>query len=1072
MHIIIALAGSVMLVMCTAQARARQTAQDKQPATALEIGKPVERELAGGEAHTYLITLAAGQYLGAVVDQRGIDVVVRLYGPDGKILVEVDSPNGTMGPEPVSLVTEAAGSYRLDVVSSEKGAPVGRYTVKVVELRSATAQDKNRVAAQLISSEAGRLHDQGAKEAKLKAIERYKESLPLWEAAGDTAGKADALHGMGLCYQSLGEYQKALEVYGQALVLRRAAGNRRGEADLLFNTGLVLERMGEWQKALDALDQALSLMRAVGERAGEALVLSTTGLIYDALGEKQKALDLFNQALPLVRAAGNRYAEATALANIGYAYYSLDQPQAALAYFDQSLSLMRALGHRGGEAIALHNLGLAHNSLGHTQMALDFFQQSLALRQAAGNRSGEARTLTAIGGIYNSLGEKQKALDYYQRALALRRASGDREGEAITLTDTAAIYYSLGDKEKALELLSQSLPLMRSIRNASGEAVTLYRMARIERDRGRLPEARAQIETAINIAESIRGRLISPELRASYFASVSPYYSLYIDVLMKSHALHPAEGANAIALQASERARARSLLELLMEARADIRQGADPLLLQRERALQHMVNIKAEQQFRLLGARHTQEQADTVAKQLAALIAEYEQVKAEIRQKSPRYAALTQPAPLGLKEIQSLLDPDTLLLEYALGDEKSYLWVVSPTSLASYELPARAQIEKQARQVYQLLTARNRREQGETAEQQRARVAEAEAEYPKAAMSLSHLLLGPLAGQLGTKRLLIVGDGALHYIPFGALPVPGSAAATGQRGSFLPLIVDHEIVSLPSASVLAALRRDLSGRKKRAARSVAVLADPVFDPEDNRVRAAVAARARPAEAVAATARPDTVAQPVADVARAIAEIGVADASASIPRLPFSRREAEAILALTPANAGMKALDFKASRATATSSDLAQYRIIHFATHGLLNSEHPELSGIILSLVDEQGRPVNGFLRLHEVYNLSLGAELVVLSACQTGLGKEIKGEGLVGLVRGFMYAGAPRVVASLWKIDDVATEELMRRFYRRMLKDGQRPAEALRGAQIEMWREPRWQAPYYWAGFILQGEWK
>jgi CHAT domain-containing protein len=202
------------------------------------------------------------------------------------------------------------------------------------------------------------------------------------------------------------------------------------------------------------------------------------------------------------------------------------------------------------------------------------------------------------------------------------------------------------------------------------------------------------------------------------------------------------------------------------------------------------------------------------------------------------------------------------------------------------------------------------------------------------------------------------------------------------------------------------------------------------------------------------------------------DVGVAREGLRIPRLLGSRQEANGIAAFVPPEQAMKVLDFKANKATATSAELSQYRIVHFATHGLLNSEHPELSGVVLSLVDEEGKPQDGFLRLHEVYNLNLPADLVVLSACQTALGKEIKGEGLVGLTRGFMYAGSARVVAGLWKVDDEATAELMKRFYQGMLKEGQRPAAALRAAQVSMLNEKRWQAPYYWAAFVLQGEWK
>jgi CHAT domain-containing protein len=169
---------------------------------------------------------------------------------------------------------------------------------------------------------------------------------------------------------------------------------------------------------------------------------------------------------------------------------------------------------------------------------------------------------------------------------------------------------------------------------------------------------------------------------------------------------------------------------------------------------------------------------------------------------------------------------------------------------------------------------------------------------------------------------------------------------------------------------------------------------------------------------------------------------------------------------------MQAFDFAASRTTATNPQLSQYQIVHFATHGILNSKNPELSGIVLSLVDEKGTPQNGFLRLQDIFNLNLPAELIVLSACETGLGQDVKGEGLVGLTRGFMYAGSPRVMVSLWSVDDEGTSELMSRFYKKMLQAGQKPSAALRAAQIEMWQEQKWQAPYYWAAFTLQGEWK
>ena len=288
--------------------------------------------------------------------------------------------------------------------------------------------------------------------------------------------------------------------------------------------------------------------------------------------------------------------------------------------------------------------------------------------------------------------------------------------------------------------------------------------------------------------------------------------------------------------------------------------------------------------------------------------------------------------------------------------------------------------------------------------------------------------------------------------------------------------------------MLAVLRQQQLGRTP-APNAVAVLADPVFDRNDARVASSARVQAAhnnpPTRGVHAPARltnpgRNATLDPWLDapssaglLTRSAADVGLSrNGELRLPRLPFTRREADAILAVTPEGAGKKAVDFDASRATATSPQLSQYRIVHFATHGLLDSVHPELSGLVFSMVDKNGRPQNGFLELQDIYNLNLPADLVVLSACETGLGKEISGEGLVGLTRGFMYAGASRVVASLWKVSDVGTAALMAGFYTAMEKDALPPAAALRAAQVQMWKQKRWRSPYYWAAFQIQGEWK
>ena len=599
----------------------------------------------------------------------------------------------------------------------------------------------------------------------------------------------------------------------------------------------------------------------------------------------------------------------------------------------------------------------------------------------------------------------------------------------------------MGDHQRAFEAFDEALVLRRRIGDRNGEAATLFQIARLDRDRGNPVEALDRITRAISTVENLRTGVGSQQMRASYFAAARQYHEFAIDVLMRLHEQRPSAGFDARALQTSERARARSLLELIAEAGAAIREGVDLPLLERERTVRRSISDAADRQVRLLGRVHTEEQAAAAARELDGLANDYEEVQAAIRRTSPRYAALTQPVPLDLERIQAdVLDSETLLLEYALGDEKSYVWAVTPTTIRSFELPPRAEIEAAGRRLYELLTARNHFVPNETPDERRRRIERADADSRQASAALSRILLGPVAAQLTAKRLAIVGEGILQHLPFAALPVP-AAANTDPHADGTPLIAVHEVVMLPSASTLAVLRRETMGRA-RAPKDVAVLADPVFGPLDPRVRSVQSAGTGNRQAT------------------------------TLVRLRFSRQEAEAIAALAAGPRMFKAVDFAASRATATSPALADYAIVHFATHGLIDNQRPELSGIVLSLVDERGRPQDGFLRVYDIYNLKLGADLVVLSACQTALGKDIKGEGLIGLTRGFMYAGVSRVVASLWQIDDRATAELMKRFYASMLTGGERPASALRDAQIALSKIKGWGSPYYWAAFTLQGEWR
>jgi CHAT domain-containing protein/Tfp pilus assembly protein PilF len=1075
-------------------------------ARTLAPAAPVEQEIAGGQTHSYRVALDSGQFLEVVVEQRGVDLWVKAYGPDGKQTAEANNQNDVRGRESISLIAAASGEHRFEVSAVRKTAAAGRYEIRVESLRAATPDDAARVAAERAYSEGELLRLNGRAESLREAATKYAEARRHWNSLGDRSLEAMAVYKIGLAHDLLSDYPKALEYYGQALEIRRATGNRRGEGQALSSIGVVYAALGDYPKALEHYQQALAIQREAGDRAAEAAVLHSTGTLYWRQGEPQKALEYYNQALALRREADDLRGEGETLIGIGATYRVMGETQNALDYYARALAIKRDVGDRRGAAITLHNMATAYSTLGDFEKALEHFAHSLALRRETGDRAGEGHVLAGMGTAYRFLGDTGKAMENYSQALSIARAVRNRSGEADVLGDMARTHELAGETEKAAELYRQALilqreignrrgetfvlsrlgmahvaagepekglgyfaealTLMRAMKDRNGEAEALMGVARAEASRGDLAAARRAAEASLELTELLRTRVAQQELRTTYLALKEADYKFYIDVLMRLHAQQPGAGFDAEALLASERGRARSLLEILAEARADIREGADPSLLERERDLQRRINTKAVHHAQLFGGKNAQ-QAEAVAKEIDSLLAEYQQVRAEIRRRSPRYAALAQPSPLTADEIRrEVLDPETLLLEYSLGAERSFLWAVTHNSLTSHVLPGRVEVERAARRVYDLLTARNQHPAGETPAQRSARLERADAEYAEAASALSRMVLGPVAAQLGTKRLVVVGEGALQYVPFGALPAPASSGGPKKAGSaYRPLVADHEIVALPSASVVAVLRRELKGRAP-AHRSVAVLADPVFRGDDPRIMSARMkvkgeAGATPQEAVA-TIRPSS------GLERAARETGVSE----FGRLRFSRQEAEAIAALAPPDGTLKAVDFAASRATATSPELARYRVLHFATHGLLNSQRPELSGVVLSLVDEQGQPQDGFLRLHEIYNLRLGAELVVLSACRTALGREVRGEGLIGLTRGFMYAGAPRVVASLWGIDDRATAELMRRFYEGVLKGGQRPAAALRAAQVSMWKEGRWRSPHYWAGFVALGEWR
>lgn len=393
----------------------------------LELGKPIEREMRGGEKHSYKVHAEAGQFVHVVALQEGIDVAVTLLDPRGKQILTADSLNERYGPEPASIIAESSGDFQFDVSAGSSDAPAGHYRIQLTDLRAPTETDRTRIKAEGTYQEGALLWLRGTAESARAAAVKWKESAALWQSLDDKYGQALSLYSTGAQYSDLGENQKALDYLTQALSLERAVGERPLEAFTLTFIGTVYSALGEKQKALEYYTQTLPIRREVGDRSGEAASLGNIALIYSALGQNQKALEYDIQALPLERAVKNRQGEAGVLNNIGAVYTDLRENQKALECLNEALPLERAVGDRSLEAATLHNIGAAYNDLGEKQKALDYYNRALPLRRAVGDRRGEAATLNNIGTIYDALGQKQQALSNEIAALSLAKAMGNPE---------------------------------------------------------------------------------------------------------------------------------------------------------------------------------------------------------------------------------------------------------------------------------------------------------------------------------------------------------------------------------------------------------------------------------------------------------------------------------------------------------------------------------------------------------------------------------------------------------------------------------------------------------------------
>ena len=823
--------------------------------------------------------------------------------------------------------------------------------------------------------------------------------------------EAEALQARGEALDFAGERAKSDDYLLRARDLFEIAKDINGQAQALLILASHDLFSGERQmQGLHSAAQAMQLWSSVGNNYGIARIRHYLGTFAVANGEFDTAQCNYMASRPVFRKIGNTDDEGIVLNGLGWVSGEVGDWENSLQYYESARAAFSSLHDQHGQIAAIKGVGRALIATKNLKSLVSLYQSEMRLAREAGDRDAMWMALEDMATAHETERKYKQAEAFYLRSLKGYRGINDvhKEGEVlIRLGHLQAIQREYPSAIASLELARR---LTEQTNELEETAKIQYELASVYLLMNRPQDALAAIEKTIDIIEKQRVSISQFDSRASYFDSVHQYYSLYVQILMLLEQQQPGAGFAEKAFDASERSKVRSLLDLVTTSSQDA--PCDQLL----------------------------------AEQLNPEKYEEDDVK-RVNLATTASAGST----LTMAEVQEQLeDDDTVLAEYALGDEKSYLWIIGKHSVSSHELPPGAKIKKLV-ETYRRSLLPPTLKAGESAADYQARAKLVDNQLHASARQLSRLLLGPLT-QVKAKRILIVPDGSLQYLPFASLPLPG---ATGRDK---PLISAQEIVTLPSASVLAGLRRAAENKSPPTA-TAAIFADPVFEPDDPRVSgvrvpAKSASRDRPAS-----------------LTRAIQDLGK---GTYIPRLPASRNEAKAIATvLRPQDPkGVHvALDFDANRNYVLTEGLTRFRLLHFATHGLVDTRYPERSGLILSLIDRRGRKDDGYLRLSDVYKLKLSADLVVLSACESALGQDLSSEGIIGLPRAFLHAGAKGVIASLWKVNDEATAKLMANLYAR-IERGETPSSALRSAQLDMAKDDQWSKPYYWAAFVLQGDYR
>lgn len=1004
------------------QQAATGTVAARPPPEPLEPDRTVERVIANGEPHLYELELEAGDFLHLHAEQLGADVVLTLLDPSGAPVVHADTFTASGDDEAEDLYAEiaASGRHRIEVSTFDFPCAEGRYALRIVERRPLQPGDRERIEAEKLYQDSV---DETLDDEWRAALGSLVAAVAAFERLGDRERWADALSERCRVLWKLGLRRETTDLCEPLIEVYQRQERPGREAKVLQILGLCYRDLGQPQMAIDRLRRAVAIRKPSTHLYAKARAQQWLGLAYQDVKAFHEALLHYRRALPVWRRCKILHQIGWLQRNVGQIHLSLGRPAAARRCFEEALALYEN-DQTEERAQTMIQLGLALHQLGLEREALERLHQALALQADPLLGRDRALTMTSIGLVHGANGRPDEALRWYLAALPLAR----REDPDVLAHLHHNVAWNLDQKgahDAALPLFVRALAEYQEQGDDWAQARTLLGLARAEHARGRPDLALPPIQTALDLLEKVRRELVRPDLRIDYMAGRQDHYDLAVELLMDLHRERPAEGWDARALDLVEQAHARGMLDLVHTLPAERHGPLDPELAEEERELAATVNAAASRRRELQAAAASEEELAKAETELVEALDALHGLRAEIERARGGRAAPAQAEPVTAVTLRGgLIGADELLLVYRLAEPHSFLWTISGDRLESYELPPGPVLEARARRAHDLL----REPPGHTSG----------LELDRILSQLGDALLAPAASRLGARRVLAVPEGALLYLPFAALRSPANGG---------PLVADHEVVTLPSASVLAALRQRPA--REPAPVTLAVIADPVFDAGDPR-------------SAGAGLNPPSAGGPPA---------GGGAGGGGLARLRHSRSEAIEILSLVPPDDRIAALGFDARREAVLDGLPSDARYVHVATHVEIDPRYPEVSRLVLTRVDPDGRPLEtGDVLAHELFGLDLAADLVTLSACDTALGREVRGEGLVGLAHGLFRAGANGLLLTLWPVDDEATETLMIQFYRHLLTDGQTPAAALRAAQREVAGDARWRAPYYWAGFVLVGE--